>query len=173
MRIGMVSALCVLALLICSPRPAAAQSNPASPQTSHAFLQNEPSAPKLSDLPKSAESGAVDFRQDSKSAPTNALELRTNKKLFLLDGQQHATNGIGMQAPIETNSCAHILIYKAPAVDSKMIIEVPTESTGDKPKLGGLQVCREDVRMAAMATPGRPRVAPKPDLSLLPVLLRP
>jgi hypothetical protein len=169
----MVSALCVLALLICSPRPAAAQSNPASPQTSHPFLQNGPSAPKLSDLPKSAESGPVDFREDSKSALTNDLELRTNKKLFLLDGQQHATNGIGMQAPIETNSCAHILIYKAPAVDSKMIIEVPTESTGDKPKLGGLQVCREDVRMATMTPQRPPLVPPKPSLGLLLIRIRP
>jgi hypothetical protein len=149
MRIGMVSALCVLALLICSPRPAAAQSNPASPQPPQAFLGNPQPPAKLAELPKGAESAGLEFHQ------------------------QHAANGMGMQAPIETSSCAHILIYKAPVVDSKMIIEVPTESTGDKPKLGGLQVCREDVRMAAMATQGRPRVAPKSDLWLLPVLLRP
>jgi hypothetical protein len=163
MRMRMVSALCVLALLICSPRPAAAQSNPATSQM--------PQAPKLSDLPKSAESGAVDTRAEFTSALTS--QLKTNKELFLLNGQQHAANGMGMQAPVETSSCAHILIYKAPVVDSKMIIAVPTESTVDKPKLEGLQVCREDVRMAAMTPQRRPLVSLKPNLGLLLVRIRP
>ena len=171
MRMGIVSALCVFAPLICSPRPAAAQSNPASTQMPQPFLPSLQSQVQLSELPKSADSGAVDLRAELTSALTN--ELRANKKLFFLNDQQQPVNGMGMEAPVETISCAHILIYKAPVVDSKMIIEAPAESTGDKPKLGGVQVCREDLRMAAMSPQTRPRVAHKPNLGLLLVHIRP
>jgi hypothetical protein len=171
MRMGIVSALCVFALLICSPHPAAAQSNPASTQMPQPFLRSLQSQVKPSELPKSTQSDAADFRAEFSSALTN--ELRTNKKLLFLNDQQQPVNGMGMEAPVETISCAHILIYKAPVVDSKMIIEAPAESTGDKPKLGGVQVCREDLRMAAMSPQTRPRVAHKPNLGLLLVHIRP
>ncbi len=171
MRKGMVSVLCVLALLICSPRPAAAQSDPAGPQMPRLLLASPQSQAKPSELPKSAESDAVDTQAEFTNAFTN--DLRTNKKLSFLSDRSQAGNGTGMQAPMETNSCAHILIYKAPVVDSKMIIEVPTESTVDKPKFEGLQVCREDVRMATMTPQRPPLVPPKPSLGLLLIRIRP
>lgn len=171
MRIGIVSALCAFAPLVCSPRPAAAQSNPASTVMPQPFLRSLQSQVELSELRKSADFGAVDLRAELTSAVTN--ELRANKRSSFLNDQQQAAHGIGMQAPVETSSCAHILIYTAPAVDSKMIIEVPAESTGGKPKLEGLQVCREDMRMAAMAPLARPAVAPKLDFGLLLIHIRP
>jgi hypothetical protein len=50
MRIGMVSALSVLLPLICSPRPAAAQFNPASPQS----VRQDQSIPAVSSTPEQA-----------------------------------------------------------------------------------------------------------------------
>jgi hypothetical protein len=81
----MVSALCVLPLLICTPRPAEAQSNLAGLQMPRPFLQSLQLRAKLSEAPKSAGFDAADFHAEFSSGLTS--ELRTNKKLFFLDDQ--------------------------------------------------------------------------------------
>jgi hypothetical protein len=71
----MVSALCVLLPLICSPRPAAPQSKPATPQAAPGVPSEAALAAKLSELPRGAESGGVGFRIDLKNDPTNVLRI--------------------------------------------------------------------------------------------------
>jgi hypothetical protein len=130
----MVSALCVLLPLICSPRPAAPQSKPATPQAAPGVPSEAALAPKLSELPRGAESGGVGFRIDLKNDATNVL--RINRFLNDLQGGAGAT---GIQTPVEASRCAHIVIYQAPIMDSQMIKEVPREFDRNMPTFEGLR----------------------------------
>jgi hypothetical protein len=147
MRIGMVSSFCAFLLWIYSPLPAVAQVGPVSEQRLRAL-----SSVKLFELPNIPVSGGVRFRTDF------AIEL---PKAPQFDKQPHrqqeGVGPIGTLSPSEDIRCAHILVYRAPAVDSKMIIQVPTEFNSNMPKLGGLlQPCCGDFRGLMLS----PQLAP-------------
>ena len=147
MRIGIVSVLSTSLALICLPRPAAAQFIPASPRRPQASFRKLPSPANLSQFPSAAESKDVASLTSLRNAPAELpLSLRN------WTNQQEGAGAIGVESPAETNQCAHILIYRASAVDSKIIIESPKELPSDMPRLEGLQACSEDFR-GAMAIP--------------------
>src|SRR5437764_12755035 len=122
MRTGTVAALCVLVSLICSPRPAAAQSNPSSPSTPQAFPQKLPGPAKLFELPRGAETGSGPLRADSTNEPTNPRQSWMNV-LPQQDGpsaiadhfQAEVTERIkkGFLPQVEAGRCAHIVIFQA------------------------------------------------------------
>lgn len=143
MRIGMVSALCAVLSLICSPRSAVAQSNPPNLKPPQATLRSLPLPVKLSELPGGAESRGIASRTDLKNEPTNVV-----RSLRALVIHQEGASPTGIQSPTAASRCAHILIFQAPTMDSKMIIEVPRESIPNMPRLDGLQPCCEDFRRA-------------------------
>ena len=146
MRIGMISALCILLPFIFSPRPAAAQLNPASSQLSQDFLRRLPSlANKVSELPRVAESGGVGLHADLANEPTNVLQTLRNGAAQL-NNEPEETGATGIQPSVGANRCAHIVIYQAPIIDSKMIIHVPREFASNMPTWQGLQACCRDFR---------------------------
>jgi hypothetical protein len=163
---GMVSALCVLLLLICSPQPTAAQSTPLNSNLQQPSLENSAPPAKLFELPRDSASRGFGGRTFLTNDPT----IRQRVEKFLSD-QQEGTGAMGIQSPVAASGCAHILIYEAPSVDSKMIIEVPKEFNSNMPKLEGLQPCLGDLRklvipqLAPLNGSGRiGQLAPKPEV---------
>ena len=155
MRIGMVSTLCVFPL-ICAPRPAAAQLNPASPQPPHTFLWKLPTPARLSEFSRAAESNGARFRTEHPNEPFLLVVAG------LAETHQVGAGAMGIQSPVETSRCAHILIYPAPIVDSKMIIKAPKEFPSNMPTFEGLQPCWRDFRGAIVTPQGSPFVGPGP-----------
>jgi hypothetical protein len=139
MRIGTVSALCTSLALICLPRPAAAQFIPASPQRPQASFRKLPSPASLSESLSGAESRGGRSIASLINAPADVPWSLRNWA-----HQQEEAGAMGVPSPAETGRCAHILIYRAPIMDSKIIIKAPDAS--DMPKLEGLQACSEDFR---------------------------
>src|SRR6266481_301520 len=156
MRIGMVSALCVLLPLIYSPRPAAAQSKPASPQAAPSVPSEASLAAKPLELPRVPESGGVELRIYLKNDLTNVLRINR----FLNDPQGGAV-ATGIQSPVEASRCAHIVIYQAPIMDSQMIKEAPRAFARNMPTFEGLQPCCRDFRSAMVIPQGAPFVSPR------------
>ncbi len=147
MRIGMISVLSSYLAFICLPHPAAAQFIPGSPQGPQASFRKPPSPANLSQFPSAAESKDVASLTSLRNAPAELpLSLRN------WTNQQEGAGAIGVESPAETNQCAHILIYRAPTIDSRMIMEAPKEFSNNMPKLGGLQACSLDFQ-GVMATP--------------------
>lgn len=141
MRLGMISVLSTSLALICLPRPAASQFVPASPQRPQAFFRRLPSPANLLRFPSDAESGGVGPFAGLRNAPQILPWSLSNGA----NGQEEAS-AMGVQSPTKTGRCAHILVYKAPTMDAKMIIEAPKAFSSDMPKLEGLQACCEDFR---------------------------
>jgi hypothetical protein len=139
MRTRIVSALCVVLPLICSPRPAAAQFNPSVPQLPQASFRKLPSPPKLSEFQRATESRPSGLRSDLRDESANVLQSLRN-----LLTQRESGKAIGGQSLVEARQCAHIVIFEAPNMDSQMIIEAPKELAGDMPRLQGVQACGED-----------------------------
>jgi hypothetical protein len=155
MRIGMVSALCVLLPLTYSPCPAAGQSKPASPQAAPGVPSEAGLAAKFSERPKGAESGGDGFRIYLKNDPTNRLQIHR----FFNDPQREPVT-TGIQSPVGTDRCAHIVIYQAPTMDSEMIIESPRAFARNMPTFEGLQPCCRDFRRVMAIPQGAPFVSP-------------
>ena len=107
MRLGM--ALCVLLSLIYSPGPVAGQSKPASPQAAPGVPLEAGLAAKLSERPRGAESGGDEFRFYLKNDPTNRLQIY---KFF--NDPQGGPSAMGIQSPLGTGRCAHIVIIPGP-----------------------------------------------------------
>ena len=151
MRTRMVSALSTSLALICLPRPAAAQLIPGGPQQPQVSFRKLPSPANLSQFRSGAESGSVGSFTSLRSAPADLPWSLRNWA-----NQLEAAGTTGVPSPVETGQCAHIVIYRAPTMDSKMIIVAPKESPSDMPKLQGLQACCEDFRGAM----GIPQLSP-------------
>lgn len=154
MRMGTVSALCALLSLIYFPSPAAGQSDSTVPQMSQAVPLNLPSPAKFLGLPGRAPSEAFGLRADLSNEPANTQRI---DKIF--QDFQRRPGTMGFKSPVGESECAHILIYQAPAVDSKMIKEVPKEFASNIPKVKGLQPCPGGFRGAMTA----PQAAPYED----------
>ena len=155
MRLGMVSALCVLLSLIYSPRPVAGQSKPASPQAAPGVPSEAGLAAKLSERPRGAESGGDEFRFYLKNDPTNRLQIY---KFF--NDPQGGPSATGIQSPLGTGRCAHIVIYQAPIMDSEMIKESPSAFARNMPTFEGLQPCCRDFRRVMALPQGAPFMSP-------------
>ena len=155
MRIGMVSALCVILPLIYSPCPAAGQSKPASSQAAPVVPSEAGLAAKLSERPRGAESGGDEFRFYLKNDPTNIL-----KNWSFNDPQGRARRNENPQSPLGTGRCAHIVIYQAPTMDSEMIKESPRAFARNMPTFEGLQPCCRDFRRVMVIPQGAPFVSP-------------
>ncbi len=155
MRLGMVSALCVLLSLIYSPRPVAGQSKPASPQAAPGVPSEAGLAAKLSERPRGAESGGDEFRFYLKNDPTNRLQIY---KFF--NDPQGGPSATGIQSPLGTGRCAHIVIYQAPIMDSEMIKESPRAFARNMPTFEGLQPCCRDFRRVMALPQGAPFMSP-------------
>ena len=165
MRIGMVSVLSTYLAFICLPHPAAAQFIPGSPQGPQASFRKPPSPANLSQFPNAAEAKDVASLTSLRNTPTNLpLALRNS------GNQLETAYATGAPSPTEASRCAHILIYRAPSMDSKMIIEASKESLSDVPKLEGLQACCEDFRGPRGIPQLGPFIAPgrRVDLDLRP-----
>ena len=184
MRRGTVSALCLLLSLICSSRPVVAQSNPSSPTLP--LPQKLAGPAKLFDFPRGAETGSILLRADSTNASTNSPQSWTN----LLPQQNRPIVGQfwaeftepirkGFLPQLETSQCAHIVIFPAPNMDSKIIKEVPREFSSNMPMFEGLPPCCRDFRAAMLprnfnglmpippsAPLLRPGIAPTPNLGM-------
>jgi len=155
MRLGMVSALCVLLSLIYSPRPVAGQSKPASPQAAPGVPSEAGLAAKLSERPRAAESSGDEFRY-LRNDPTNKLQNR----FFFFNDPQVARRNENPQSPLRTGRCAHIVIYQAPIMDSEMIKESPRAFARNMPTFEGLQPCCRDFRRVMAIPQGVPFVSP-------------
>jgi len=141
MRISMVSAFSISLAWICLPRPAAAQLIPGGPQQPQASLRKLPSPGNLSQFPSGAEASGGRFFAGLRNAPADLPWSLRNWA-----SPQEGADATRVPSAAETSQCAHILIYRPPAMDSKMIIEAAKESLSDMPKLQGLQACCEDFR---------------------------
>jgi hypothetical protein len=139
MRIRLVSALCVVLPLICSSHPAAAQFNPSIPQLPQASFRKLPSPAKLSEFQRGGDLGHRASSSDLANETTNTL-----RSLRYLLGQRDVANAVEKPSPVEAAQCAHIVMFPAPDVDPKMIIEVPKEAGGSMSTFEGLQACRAD-----------------------------
>jgi hypothetical protein len=156
MRNGLISALCVVLLLLCCPSPAAAQVKPVSPQLSPPFLQRPLSPGRLSEFPRANESARLGLLTDLKGEFSN--ELRGDN--LLLDRLRKGSDAMELESPAAQGRCAHIVIYQAPLVDSGMIKEVPKGSAGTMPMLGGLQACCRDFHRSWLIPQMAPSVGP-------------
>ncbi len=156
MRIGMVSALCVILPLIYSPCHMAGQFKPASPKQAVPGVPSEAGlAAKLSERPRGAESGGDEFRFYLKNDPTNRLQIY---KFF--NDPQGGLGSTGIQSPPRTGRCAHIVIYQAPIMDSEMIKESPRAFARNMPTFEGLQPCCRDFRRVMALPQGAPFMSP-------------
>src|SRR5436309_343178 len=153
MRRGTVSALCLLLSLICSSRPVVAQSNPSGPTPP---LPQKLAAPaKLFEFPRGAETGRIVFRTDSTNESTNSPQswmslLPQQNRPSVDQFRAELTERIrkGFLPQLETSQCAHIVIFPAPNMDSKIVKEVPREFNSNMPMFEGLPPCCRDFRAA-------------------------
>jgi hypothetical protein len=170
MRIGMIAALYVFLPLIYSPSPALAQLNHAN-QKKLQPLSRMPSSPvNHSQAPKGAESGYTGFRTEI----ANETLERAEATKFLSFPEEGA-GAMEFQSTLGASQCAHILVYKAPNVDSNIVKQAPREFS-QMPTLSSLLPCCGDFR-GAMALPqvvpfGH-RGALGPDLGELPSRVQP
>jgi len=139
MRIGIIPVLFTSRALIPFPRPAAAQLIPAGPQRPQASFRKLPSPANLSQFPSGAESGLGGSFPGLRNAPA---DLPSSSRNWV--NQQEGVGAMGGQPVAEPSPCAHILIYRAPIMDSKMILEAPKGLPSDMPKLEGLQASSGD-----------------------------
>jgi hypothetical protein len=58
--------------------------------------------------------------------------------------QREVANAVETPSPVEAAQCAHIVMFPAPDVDPKMIIEAPKEAGGNLSTFEGLKACRSD-----------------------------
>jgi hypothetical protein len=155
MRIRLLSALCVLLPAIYSPRTAVGQSNAASLSAPQASSQKTVSPGSSSEFARIAESGTPSFRSDFTNAPTNSFRgdsFRSDQ----IDG----VGALAMHSSAAAAQCAHIVLYPAPAVDSKIIVGVPKEFASNMPVWHGAQPCCSDLGRSAtpQPVPFEPRV---------------
>ena len=171
MRIGMIAALCVLLPSIYYPSQALAQLNHADQKKLQPLSRKPSSSVNHSQAPKGTESRDVGFRTEI----ANKL-LNVPKATKFLGFPEEGAGAMGFQSTLGASQCAHILVYKAPNVDSNIAKEVPREFTSKMPMLDSLQPCCGDFR-GAMALP---QVVPfehsgalGPNLGLLPSRVQP
>jgi hypothetical protein len=117
MRIRILSALCVLLPVMYSPQQTVAQSNPASLPLPQAFSQKALWAASSPEFPKTAESEMLLFRADLANGPTNSFP----GDAFGND-QKDGIGAFAVHAPVTPGQCAHIVLYPAPAMDSKIVV---------------------------------------------------
>jgi hypothetical protein len=161
MRMQVASALCVVLLSTCSPRPAAAQLNPANTKPIQSF-----SAKPLADAKFSA---GLQNAELAAAAPASKLrdELAQRARRALLDRLQEKA----ATEPVPCAQCAHILVWKAPNIDPKMILDLPQDYSSPMPIVHGLSPCPDDFRGVLMLPQAPPQV-PMP-LFIGPPRLRP
>jgi hypothetical protein len=172
MRTATVSALCVLLSLICSASPTAGQSNP--PTTSWPPSQVMPAPTKFPELQRVTETKGAPLGTNSIDEPGNPLQSWVN-----LLAQQDKPKAEQFQAvpkerikeeilsQLESNRCAHILIFQAPKSDSAMIVEAPPGAGGNITTFKGLRPCCSDLR----GLRGLPPIGPRTPLVQPPVVL--
>lgn len=160
MRIGVISGLSALLVLICFPHPATAQSSQSSPPAQALPQKLLPWLGGLSEIPMHTEAGAAASGTGLVNPWLQELGHRAAQLGPFLNDQQEA-GPQGVHSSPKTSRCAHILLYKAPALDSKMIAEVPKKSLGKMPKFEGLEACPEDFR-TAVPSKVDPLAAPEP-----------
>jgi hypothetical protein len=149
MRTRTVSAFCFSVSLICSPLPVAAQSNPPSPSMPQTSPQKAAGPARLVELPKDSETGSAPLGIDSTNGPTNPSQswnLLAQQNRSNVDQLWSFKKGILPQT--EATRCGHIVIFRAPNMDSEMIQDVPQEFSSDMPSFEGLPPCFRDSRTA-------------------------
>ncbi len=148
MRIQLASALCVVLLSTCSPRPAAAQFNPANTKPMQSFSAKPPVDAKL----------GAGLQNDELAAAGLASKLRDElaqraRRPFLDRLQEKA-----VLAPTPSNHCAHILMWKPPLnMDEKIIIEIPDDLSSTITTFPALPPCSKDFRGMLMVPQAPPR----------------
>jgi hypothetical protein len=139
MRIRVISALCVVLPLIYFPPPVAAQINPSVLHLPQASVRRLPSPGKLSEFQRGADLGPRASSLALANETANAL-----RSLRYLLSQREVASAVETRSPIEAAQCGHIVMFPAPDVDPKMIIEAPKEAGGNISTFEGLQACRAD-----------------------------
>jgi hypothetical protein len=148
MRIRLLSALCVLFPAIYSPRPAAGQSNAASLPAPQASPQKALSPASSSEFARTAESGTFWFRADLTNAPTSSFRGDP-----LRNDQKDRIGALRTNSPVTPGQCAHILLFQAPAVDSRIFMGVPKEFASNMPVWRGAQPCCSDLGKSVSPQP--------------------
>jgi len=161
MRIQLASALCVALLSTCSPPPAAAQSNPANTKPIQSFfakpLADAALSARWSAGPQNAEQAAAGLASDLRDAMH-----RATKPFLDIQQEKSATE------PSPCGQCAHMLIFRAPSMDEKMIIELPQDYSSPMPMYRGLLPCPQDFRGSLMTPPALLKALPPATMLLFP-----
>jgi hypothetical protein len=148
MRVGPSLPLWALLSLTLSPQPAAAQSTPAgssSPQTSP---EKTASITKLQEALKAAQARSDRPGTGSPDGAPSGLQSWLG---LLSERQRNEPATVVTRPPGEAPNCAHIVIYRAPEMDSEMILpfdEAPGEPDGSMPTFKALPPCSRDLRPA-------------------------
>lgn len=145
MRTRMASAPFVLFVLLYSPRPAAAQSNPPHTQLPQAPLHSSPSSARVQGLPKAAETASPPQQAGAANASPYTLEEMKAWANTLLQHRKEGPGLLQFGRPLDALSCAHIRIIPAPNMDSEMILDVPPGTGGPMPMFQALSPCCRDL----------------------------
>jgi hypothetical protein len=164
MRMKMLSALSIFVWMVCSSRPVAAQTSSSLPSMPQAFAQKLQQFNKPAVLQKSVEDTNAQVRSNLENA-ARALVRSLGTSERQLDGTRETKI---LPAPLEANSCGHMMIFEAPAMDSKMIQEVPKEFASNMPKIEAMQPCAQDMPKAIMTLRGAPLVNPDKPFVIIP-----
>jgi hypothetical protein len=151
------SALCVLTSLLCFPLPAAAQFNPGT--SGEAILRRLSLLPASSKLaPSNGASGFTLPAVPADHQPSVLQELgnRAARLNLFVNPPRRTADDLEMQPLIATSPCAHMIIARAPRVDSQMVIVAPGGLLRKTPAVRGLPPCAEDVRPAQVSTLPKP-----------------
>ena len=145
MRVGTISVLCTLFSFTFTPRQAAAQSSPATPQAPQVSLEKAlyPNKP----LQLLTITGEV--KNQLPTDPTKKPDPRQAPKIFVLpqDGDIRSAD----LPPGESPNCAHIIVFQALEMDSPILKEVPKNFSGNMPTVEALPPCSRDFRLAMRA----------------------
>lgn len=149
MRLRMFPASCALVLLICSSRPANAQTH-SLPQPIQLLLEDMQPPQKLPEISKSEKTSIEALGKSAGSDSSAIVRTKETPRLWQETAKQKTLSRD------ESNDCAHITIYKAPEMDSSMIQAVPKEFVSNMPKLRGSQPCCGDLPPESLSSQAKP-----------------
>ena len=136
MRFRMFPAATCLLFLACPAVPAAAQTNA---------------------LPRPIQKLIEDLKASEKSSATSPSDTSSFDRAREALGWWQENGQLKSFATEGGKECAHILVYKAPDVDSGMLQEVPKEFSSNMPRLQRApQNCCGDIRSGMVAQRAKP-----------------
>ena len=148
MRVRTSLPLWAVLSLTLTPRPAVAQSSPAGPSSQHTSPERTASIAEAREVLKSAQAGSV---RPGTGSPDSAPSAWPSWQDLLNQRERHEPPAVVTRPPGEAPNCAHIVIYRAPEMDSEMILfsdVVSGDSGGSIPTFKALPPCSRDLHPA-------------------------